>query len=92
MCQPFQSGASASTASGADFSSNPTPNPHNESVRHVLYGSPQAVREVIKNLHRRGYAEPNEWSRPMPTVGLPGRSPYRPGEVMCILTKTVWIE
>jgi len=78
------SGAFASTTSGADFSNNPKPNPHNEPVRHLLYGSPQAVREVIKNLHRRGYAEPNEWSRPMPTE--------RPGEVMCILTKTVWIE
>ena len=84
MCQPYESGASASTASGADFSSNPKPNPHNEPVRHLLYGSPQAVREVIKNLHRRGYAEPNEWSRSMPTD--------RPGEVMCILTKTVQIE
>ncbi|MGB3491918.1 MAG: hypothetical protein WBA57_04270 [Elainellaceae cyanobacterium] len=84
MCQPFQSGAFASTTSGADFSSHPNPNPHNEPVRHLLYGSPKAVREVIKNLHHRGYAEPNEWSRPMPTE--------RPGEVMCILTKTVWIE
>ncbi|MGB3491699.1 MAG: hypothetical protein WBA57_03150 [Elainellaceae cyanobacterium] len=38
---------------------------------------------MIKNLHRLGYAEPNEWSRPMPTE--------RPGEVMCILTKTVQV-
>jgi len=78
------SGAFASTSSSDDFSGNPKPNPHNEPVRHLLYGSPTAVREVIKNLHHRGYAEPNEWSRPMPTD--------RPGEVMCILTKTVWIE
>ncbi|MGB3496418.1 MAG: hypothetical protein WBA57_27070 [Elainellaceae cyanobacterium] len=86
------SGAFASTASGDDFSSRPKSSPHNESVRHLLYGSPQAIQIVIKTLHRLGYAEPNEWSRPMPTVGLPGRSPYRPNEVMCILTKTVQIE
>ncbi len=67
MFQPYESGAFASTASGASFSGSPKPNLHNESVRHLLYGSPQAVREVIKNLHHRGYAEPNEWSRLMLT-------------------------
>jgi len=56
----LDAGAFSSTASGANFSSNPKPNPHNESVRHLLYGSPQAIREVIKNLHRHSYAEPNE--------------------------------
>jgi len=84
MYQPYESSAFAFTASDANFPSNPKPNPHNETVRHLLYGSPQAVQATIKNLHRRGYAEPNEWSRPMPTD--------RPGEVMRILTKTVWIE
>ncbi|MGB3496564.1 MAG: hypothetical protein WBA57_27800 [Elainellaceae cyanobacterium] len=78
------SGAFASTASGDNFPSNPKSSPQNESVRHLLYGSPQAIQIVIKSLHRLGYAEPNEWSRPMPTS--------RPGEVMCILTKTVRIE
>ncbi|MGB3494763.1 MAG: hypothetical protein WBA57_18690 [Elainellaceae cyanobacterium] len=78
------SGASASTDSGDNFPSHSQSSPHNESVRHLLYGSPKAIQIVIKNLHHRGYAEPNEWSRPMPTD--------RPGEVMCILTKTVQIE
>jgi len=78
------SGAFASTAFGDNFSSNPNSSPRNEPVRHLLYGSPQAIQIVIKTLHRLGYAEPNEWSRPMPTD--------RPGEMMCILTKTVQIE
>ncbi|MGB3495624.1 MAG: hypothetical protein WBA57_23040 [Elainellaceae cyanobacterium] len=78
------SGAFASTASGDNFPSHPKSSPHNESVRHLLYGSPEAIQIVIKSLHRLGYAEPNEWSRPMPT--------QRPGEVMCILTKTVQID
>ncbi|MGB3493604.1 MAG: hypothetical protein WBA57_12805 [Elainellaceae cyanobacterium] len=78
------SGASASTDSGDNFPSRSQSSPQNEPVRHLLYGSPQAIQIVIKTLHRLGYAEPNEWSRPMPTD--------RPGEVMCILTKTVQIQ
>ncbi|MGB3495359.1 MAG: hypothetical protein WBA57_21700 [Elainellaceae cyanobacterium] len=78
------SGESASTDSGDNFPSRSQSSPHNEPVRHLLYGSPKAIQIVIKNLHQRGYAEPNEWSRPMPTD--------RPGEMMCILTKTVQID
>ncbi|MGB3492831.1 MAG: hypothetical protein WBA57_08890 [Elainellaceae cyanobacterium] len=78
------SGAFASTASGDDFPVRPQSSPQNEQVRHLLYGSPQAIQIVIKSLHRLGYAEPNEWSRPMPTNRL--------GEMMCILTKTVQID
>ena len=84
MFQPYEPGAFASTASGGDFSAHPKSSPRNEFVRHLLYGSPEAIQIVIKSLHRLGYAEPNEWSRPMPTE--------RPGEVMRILTKTVQIE
>jgi len=78
------SGAFASTSSSDNFPAHPKSSPRNEPVRHLLYGSPKAIQIVIKTLHRLGYAEPNEWSRPMPTE--------RPGEMMCILTKTVQIE
>ena len=50
-----------------------------EPIRHMLFGSPAGVRQVIHLLHKLGYAEANDWSRPMPT----GRA----GEVMAILTK-----
>ena len=50
-----------------------------EPIRHMLFGSPAEVRQVIHLLHKLGYAEPNDWSRPMPTG--------RPGEVMAILTR-----
>ena len=50
-----------------------------EPIRHMLFGSPAGVRQVIHLLHKLGYAEPNAWSRQMPTG--------RPGEVMAILTK-----
>ena len=52
-----------------------------EPIRHLLFGSPTGVRQVILLLHKLGYAEPNDWSRPMPTG--------RQGEVMAILTRYV---
>jgi len=50
-------------------------------MRHLLFGSPTALQITIKRLHKLGYAEPNDWSRPLSTG--------RPGEVMAILTKRV---
>ena len=54
-----------------------------EPIRHMLFGSPAGVRQVVHLLHKLGYAEPNAWSRPMPTG--------RPGEVMAILTR-YWVK
>jgi hypothetical protein len=60
--------------------SQPRPNdPNRETVRHLLLGSLTAVKNTIRVLHKLGYAEPNDWSKPLPTG--------RPGEVMAILTK-----
>ena len=52
-----------------------------ESVRHMIFGSVRAVHHTIKLLHKLNYAEPNAWSKPIPTG--------RPNEVMVILTKKV---
>ena len=52
-----------------------------EQVRHMLFGSLGAVQGTITDLYSRGYAEPNDWSRPIST----GRA----NEVMSILTKRV---
>jgi len=54
---------------------------HTEPVRHMIFGSLSAVQSTIKQIHRHGYAEPNDWSLPMSTG--------RPNEVMAILTKRV---
>jgi hypothetical protein len=75
MFQTTASGASASPVSHAHASTAP----QREPVRHLLFGSPKAVETTIKHLHRLGYAEPNDWSKPIPTG--------RPQEVMAILTK-----
>ena len=48
-------------------------------IRHLLFGSIHSVRTTIQRLHQLGYAEPNDWSQPIPTA--------KPGEVMAVLTK-----
>lgn len=78
MFIPSIQGAAASTYSVELLSSTPIPR---EQVRHLLFGSPDAVQSTIRLLHKLGYAEPNDWSRPIST----GRG----NEVMGILTKRV---
>ena len=81
MFIPSVQGAAASTSAAAPVamqSSTPVPR---EQVRHLLFGTPTAVQSSIRLLHKLGYAEPNDWSRPIST----GRT----NEVMAILTKRV---
>jgi len=73
------------TDSGADVPSNSDArSPQREPVRHLLFGSLAAVQLTIKTLHKKGYAEPNDWSKPIPTK--------RSGEVMAILVKHLWVD
>ncbi|MEM9220199.1 MAG: hypothetical protein AAGD25_38465, partial [Cyanobacteria bacterium P01_F01_bin.150] len=55
--------------------------PHYEPVRHMLFGSIGAVQNTIKLLYVLNYAEPNDWSHPVPSG--------QPGEVVVVLTKKV---
>ena len=78
--------ATASTALPTDFSSAgsfsadfPKSDFSENSVRHMVFGTPKAVAKTVHNLHSRGYAEPNDWS--------PAISTGRPGEVMRILIR-----
>lgn len=67
---------------GAFAPTNPADNKpvtHLEPVHLMMFGSPSAVQTAIKDIHKHGYAEPNDWSRPIST----GRA----NEVMTILTK-----
>ena len=52
---------------------------HPEQLRHVLIGPLGLIQATIKTLHSRGYADPNDWSIPLPTG--------HPGKMMVILTK-----
>ncbi|MBE9066754.1 hypothetical protein IQ260_08820 [Leptolyngbya cf. ectocarpi LEGE 11479] len=58
--------------------------PQYENIRHTLFGSLTAIRDTISLLHKLNYAEPNDWSKPLPTG--------RPNELMAILTKRVRVE
>ena len=62
----------------------PTDSPQFEIVHHTLFGSLIAVQNTIQLLHKLNYAEPNDWSRPLPTG--------RPNEVMAILAKRVRVD
>ncbi|MBE9136864.1 hypothetical protein IQ254_06540 [Nodosilinea sp. LEGE 07088] len=78
--------------SGANIKGTRSLNP--EKVRHMLYGSLAAIDRTIKILHALGYADPNDWSDPIPappTSPEPGQ-PGEPQTWMAILTKTVLIE
>lgn len=76
MFQEFDPGATASTVQH-DY----LPEHQFEMVRLIALGSLPVVRLTIQELHSKHYAEPNDWSRPLPTG--------RPNEVMAILTKRV---
>ena len=71
-----------------------TPTP--EKVRHMFYGSLAGIDRTIKILHVYGYADPNDWSDPIPVPSTETRSPgaVSPPAMpwMVILTKTVLIE
>lgn len=62
---------------------NVLPDYQHETVRHMIFGSLTAVQLTIQDLHKKHYAEPNDWSRPISTG--------RPNEVMAILTKRIAI-
>ncbi|MEM9219790.1 MAG: hypothetical protein AAGD25_36355 [Cyanobacteria bacterium P01_F01_bin.150] len=81
MFKPSNPDATASTFGDADFLDDSSSSPQYETVRHHLYGRPSTVQAIIKRLYKLNYAEPNEWSKPIPTG--------RPHEVMVVLTKKV---
>ncbi|MGD1855945.1 MAG: hypothetical protein ACFB2W_17020 [Leptolyngbyaceae cyanobacterium] len=70
----------SSTPPPADCSNN-QPDSQYEITRHILFGSLTAIRNTISLLHKLNYAEPNDWSKPLPTG--------RPNELMAILTKRI---
>ena len=89
MFQESHADAHASTACAVTPSSEPLPDqrphrqPHYDTIRHMLFGSPAAVHKTIKLLYKLNYAEPNDWSKPIPTG--------QPNEVVSVLTRKVKI-
>lgn len=83
--------ANAGAAASDDFAAVPPSggsggrgrSPQPEDIRHLVFGTLPAVRAAIKKFHQLGYAEPNDWSRPIPTDN--------DHEVMVVLTKRMSI-
>lgn len=58
-----------------------------ERIRHLLIGSPQAVKRTIHLLHSLGYAEAGQWSKPQ-IAGSLGQA----GEVVSVLIRNIPIK
>ena len=66
------------------------PQPVREPLKHLLIGSPVAVRQTIHQLHHLGYAEAGLWS---PLTAVPqAQLMLNPGEVMSILMRYLRVE
>ena len=63
-----------------------------EKVHHMLYGSLAAIDRTIKILHAYGYADPNDWSDPIPLPPSSAAATDHPNQWMVIMTKTLLIE
>ena len=63
-----------------------------EKVRHMLYGSLAGIDRTIKILHALGYADPNDWSDPIPVPPRAEGVPTPAAQWMVIMTKTVLLE
>lgn len=58
--------------------------PCRETVKHLVIGSPKAVKSTIYSLQVLGYAQVSDWSQLIPTANL--------GEVMTILTRNIAVQ
>ena len=83
MFQRSSSGASAPSVSASAVSPSADSPPQFATVRHVVFGPLMALQDTIKTLHKRGYAEANDWSQPQPTNAA--------GEFVTVLIKKLRI-
>lgn len=58
--------------------------PSRETLKHLVIGSPKAVKSTIYSLQVLGYAQVSDWSRLIPTAN--------PGEVMSILSRSITVQ
>jgi hypothetical protein len=83
----LESGLSTQGAAQVLLSDLPSPQRQGEPLRHILLGSPAAIRQTIHLLHNLRYVETVQWS---PLVEIPNNQLIitpRVGEVMSLLVK-----
>ena len=66
--------------------------PRQERLRHVLYGSLEAIENTIKTLHARRYADPGDWSDPIPFTPSGSENIDGPQQWMVIMTKILLLD
>jgi hypothetical protein len=66
--------------------------PRQERLRHVLYGSLEAIENTIKTLHARRYADPGDWSDPIPFNPNGSEGFSGPEQWMVIMTKILLLD
>ncbi|MEM9947042.1 MAG: hypothetical protein AAF810_13370 [Cyanobacteria bacterium P01_D01_bin.36] len=86
----ISSGHSSGVSTLTDLSALPTlPTSPGESLRHILLGSPGAVRQTIHLLHTLRYVENALWSPLLPIPDDQLIITPKQGEVMSLLIKNV---
>ena len=61
-------------------------------LRHLLYGSQAGIDRTIKILHALSYADPNDWSDPMPVPPNGVEGSGNPSQWMVIMTRILLLE
>ena len=95
MFQPNNFEPEANGASNVPPARNSASEPHQERLRHVLYGSLEAIERTIKILHVLNYADPDDWSDPLPvppTAVEGSLSGVEARQWMVIMTKIMLME
>jgi hypothetical protein len=86
LSQPGAAGSPASCQPAATPPSEPDP------LKHLLIGSPRAIRQTIHRLHNLGYAEVGFWS---PLIAIPSQQlviTTSEGEMMSLLLRSLRFE
>ena len=66
MFQESSSGASAPGVLAPAVLTGADAGPQFATVRHMVFGPLAALQDTVKTLHKRGYADVNDWSQPQP--------------------------
>ncbi|HEY9879144.1 MAG TPA: hypothetical protein V6D29_11850 [Leptolyngbyaceae cyanobacterium] len=63
----FQSSEAGTSVPTVPPTRSPKREPRREKLCHVMYGSLDVLDRGVKHLHTLGYADPNDWSDPIPS-------------------------
>jgi hypothetical protein len=77
-------GHSSSLSISVTLDTSPVEGPRHELIKIYLVGSLAGIKAVKHSLHRKNFAEVNEWSKPQPTSN--------PGEYISVLFRHILLD